>query len=389
MGAVAGIGLVWRSGSREPLRAWSVMSNLVAATLTRRIILGLLLGGLLILTYAVLHLFLVPVAWAGILAYTTWPLYARLRRGLHGQATGSALIMTLLLTAAFVLPLLWLIALLRGELAAAYATVAAYLAQGPHPLPELIARIPWLGERLQEFLDQLAGDPAAARAQIAQWVEQRTDELLDLLGGVGRNAAKLGFALLAVFFLYRDGESLLDQVQRVLRRFLGARVDAYLAAVGATTKAVVYGLVLTALAQGALAGLGYWVAGVQAPVLLAALTALIALIPFGTPLVWGSIGVWLLLNGQVAAGVGLLAWGALVVSWVDNLIRPLVISSATRIPFLLVMFGVLGGLAAFGLVGLFLGPVILAVLMAVWREWLEETQAQTAAQPSPDAQDRA
>ncbi|RJQ49292.1 MAG: AI-2E family transporter [Gammaproteobacteria bacterium] len=359
------------------------MSDHVASTLTRRIILGLLLGGLLILTYAVLHLFLAPLAWAGILAYATWPLYARLRRALRGNATGSALIMTLLLTAAFVLPLLWLIALLRDELGAAYAAVAAYLAQGPRPLPEFIAGIPWLGERLQELLDQLAADPAATRERVGHWVEQRTGEILDLLGGVGRNAAKLGLALIAVFFLYRDGEKLLSQARRVLHRFLGVRVDAYLAAAGAMTQAVVYGLVLTALAQGVLAGLGYWAAGLEAPVLLAALTVLIALIPFGTPFVWGSIGVWLLLNGQVAAGAGLLLWGALVVSWVDNLVRPLVISSATRVPFLLVMFGVLGGLAAFGLVGLFLGPVILAVLVAVWREWLEETQAQTAAQPPP------
>ena len=105
--------------------------------------------------------------------------------------------------------------------------------------------------------------------------------------------------------------------------------------------------------------------------LLGAITALIAMIPFGTPFVWGSIGLWLLASGDTIAGIGLLLWGALVVSWVDNLVRPLVISSATRIPFLLVMFGVLGGLAAFGLVGLFLGPVVLAVLMAVWREWIE------------------
>ena len=352
------------------------MSDLVAATLTRRIILGLLLGGLVILSYSVLHLFLIPVAWAIILAYTTWPLYARLRLLLRGNATGSALIMTLLLTAAFVLPLLWLIALLRGELTAAYVAVAAYLAQGPRPLPEFIAGIPWLGERLQEFLTQLAADPAAVREQFGHWVEQRTDELMNLLGGVGRNAAKFGLALVAVFFFYRDGESLLSQVLHVLHRFVGARVDAYLAAVGGTTRAVVYGLVLAALAQGTLAGLGYWAAGVQAPVLLAALTALIALIPFATPFVWGSIGVWLLLNGQVAAGIGLLLWGVLVVSWVDNLIRPLVISGATRIPFVLVIFGVLGGVAAFGLIGLFIGPLILAVALAVWREWLEGSHSE-------------
>ncbi|MFN0164072.1 MAG: AI-2E family transporter [Burkholderiales bacterium] len=353
---------------------------------TRRIVLALLLGGLLLLAYTVLQFFLAPLAWAGILAYTTWPLYARLRGPARRWPTASAALMTLLLLAAFVVPVVWLMALLRGELTSAYAAVAAYLAMGPHPLPEFVTRIPWLGEWLQQLFDQLAGDPAGVRAQIAEWAEERIDDLLGLLGGAGRNAAKLGFALLALFFLYRDGEALLEQVRSVLRRIVGARVDGYIEAAGATTSAVVYGLVLTALAQGVLAGLGYWVAGVKAPVLMAALTVLIALIPFGTPFVWGSIGVWLVLNGQTAAGIGLLAWGTLVVSWVDNLIRPMVISSATRIPFLLVMFGVLGGLAAFGLIGLFIGPVILAVLMAVWREWLEDAQAADArrpAQPQP------
>ena len=346
------------------------MTDPFTAVGTRRVILALLLGGLLMLAYAVLQLFLVPVAWAAIMAYTTWPLHLWLKRALGGRATLSAILMTLLLTATFVLPLLWLMAMLRTELAGAYAAVAAYLAQGPRPLPDFVAAIPWLGDWLQQWLDQLARNPAALREQIGGWVEQRTSELLDLLGGVGRNAAKLGFALVTLLFLYRDGETLLAQLRQVLRRFVGARIEGYLSAVGATTQAVVYGLVLTALAQGVLAGLGYWVAGVNAPVLLAVLTALIALIPFGTPFVWGSIGVWLLLNGQTAAGFGLLLWGTLVVSWVDNLIRPLVISSASRVPFLLVMFGVLGGVAAFGLIGLFVGPMILAIMMAVWREWL-------------------
>ena len=336
----------------------------------RRIVLALLLGGLLVLAYAVLQPFLVPVAWAAIMAYTTWPLHLRLRRALGGRATLSAVLMALLLTATFVLPLLWLMASLRTEMMSGYAAVAVYLAQGPRPLPDFVTAIPWLGDWLQHLLDQLAGNPEALRQQVGEWVEQRTSDLFDLLGGVGRNAAKLGFALLTVFFLYRDGETLLAQLRQVLGRFVGARIEGYLNAVGATTNAVVYGLVLTALAQGALAGLGYWFAGVKAPVLLAVLTALVALIPFGTPFVWGAIGVWLVLNGKTAAGVGLLLWGTLVVSWVDNLIRPLVISSASRVPFLLVMFGVLGGVAAFGLIGLFVGPVILAIIMAVWREWL-------------------
>ena len=361
------------------------MNDPFTAVGTRRIILALLLGGLLVLAYAVLQLFLVPVAWAAIMAYTTWPLHLRLKRALGGRATLSAVLMALLLTAIFVLPLLWLVAMLRTELVDAYAAVAAYLAQGPRPLPDFVAAMPWLGDWLQQLLDQLARNPEALRQQIGEWVEQRTGELLELLGGVGRNTAKLGFALLTVLFLYRDGETLLAQLRQVLRRFIGARIDGYLSAVGATTKAVVYGLVLTALAQGALAGLGYWVAGVDAPVLLAVLTALVALIPFGTPFVWGAIGVWLLLNGQTAAGVGLLLWGMLVVSWVDNLIRPLVISGASRVPFLLVMFGVLGGLAAFGLIGLFVGPVILAIMMAVWREWLGQQAPEQGATNSPSS----
>jgi len=165
----------------------------------------------------------------------------------------------------------------------------------------------------------------------------------------------------------------LAQAQLVLHRFLGSRVDPYLDAVGSMTTAVVWGLLLTALAQGLVAGIGYWWFGLDAPVLLGAVTAAIALIPFGTPFVWGTIGLWLVAHGDLFNGIGLLLYGTLIVSWVDNLVRPLVISNATRISFLLVMFGVLGGLAAFGLVGLFIGPVILAVLMAVWREWIEES----------------
>lgn len=352
---------------------------------TRRILLALLLGGLLVLAYAVLQLFLVPVAWAAIMAYTTWPLHLRLRRALGGRATLSAVLMALLLTATFMLPLLWLMVMLRTEAVAAYGAVAAYFAQGPRPLPGFVAAIPWVGDWLQQWLDQLALDPTALRQQVGTWVEQRTGELLELLGGVGRNAAKLGFALLTVLFLYRDGETLLAQLRQVMQRFVGARFEPYVDAVGATTKAVVYGLVLTALAQGALAGLGYWAAGVNAPVLLAMLTALVALIPFGTPFVWGTIGLWLLLNGQTGPGLGLLLWGILVVSWVDNLIRPMVISSASRVPFLLVMFGVLGGVAAFGLIGLFIGPVILAVMLAVWREWLEQqAPAPDSGHPAPE-----
>ncbi|BAL23800.1 AI-2E family transporter [Azoarcus sp. KH32C] len=349
-----------------------------AERITRRVIVGFLLGGLLVLGYTVLHLFIVPVAWAIIIAFATWPLYQPLRRRLPRHPTLGALTMTLLLAAALVLPALWVAILLRSELGQAVAAIMGQIKQGSFALPDVVRNVPWLGSFLQGMLDGLAGDPEAFRAQMTEWFSQGADHLIDVVGNVGRNTVKLGFAMITVFFLYRDGDRVLEQVQLLLRRFLGSRVDAYLRAVEDMTKAVVWGLVATALVQGVFAGIGYWWAGVSAPVLLGAITALIAMIPFGTPFAWGTIGIWLLASGATAKGIGLLLWGALVVSSVDNLVRPLVISNATRIPFLLVMFGVLGGLAAFGLIGLFIGPVVLAVLMAVWREWIAESRLDRA-----------
>jgi predicted PurR-regulated permease PerM len=346
----------------------------ILRALTRRAILALFLGGLLLLSYQVLHYFFVPVAWAGILAFVTWPVYARLVQLAPQTPNLTALAMTVTLAAAFVAPMLWLIAVLRTEVGTAYALVRDELALSTLHLPQFILQIPWLGDQLQSILERFYNDRDALRGELLQWIDPWLGKIGVLAGGVGHFVANMGFALLTVFFFYRDGARLAEQARQILRRFLGYRSHGYVKAVADTTKAVVYGIVLTALVQGALAGLGYWVAGLQAPVLLGALTGLIALIPFGTPFVWGSAGVWLLLTGHTMAGIGLLLWGALVVSSVDNLIRPLVISSATRIPFLLVMFGVLGGLVAFGPVGLFLGPVVLAVLLGVWQEWLDAGQ---------------
>jgi predicted PurR-regulated permease PerM len=221
------------------------------------------------------------------------------------------------------------------------------------------------------WFNTLLAEPLRWKAELKTLIGHLDTEAWSLLGGVGKNIVKLGFSLFTLFFVYLHGVSLLAQLRTILRGLLRERADGYLDAVASTTRAVVYGIVLTALVQGLVAGLGYWVAGVPAPATLSAVTVLVALIPFGTPFVWGSATVWLLFSGQTTAGLGLLLWGVLVVSWIDNIVRPMVLSRGSNIPFVLALFGVLGGLAAFGLVGLFLGPVILAVALAVWREWLE------------------
>ena len=334
----------------------------------RRTVLAGLLGGLLLAGFVVMQPFVAAIAWAAILSYVSWPLHLRMLAWLGGRRTWAALAMTLVLTLVLGLSLLWAGLLLRSEGAAAVREAAALLESGVR-LPESILGIAWLGPWLQERLTALSGDRAAWGAPLSDLADQWGGRAMRMVGDLGLNALRLFFALLTSFFLFLDGDRMLEQLRGVLYGLLGNRVHAYFKAVGDTTRAVVYGLLLAALAQGLLAGLGYWAVGVRAPAFWGAATAVVALIPFGAPAIWGSIGAWLLLKGQISAGVGLLLWGALAVSWIDNLVRPLVISGVAKIPFLLVLFGVLGGLVAFGLIGLFVGPVILAVLLALWREW--------------------
>lgn len=352
----------------------------VSAPWLRRLIVASLLAGLVLLAFQVLASFIVPVVWAVIIAYVTWPSNARLRVALRGRTSAAALLMTIAITAAVIVPIIWFVLMLRTEVIGAYEHVAALLAAGQLRVPDGLLRLPVVGDWLHETADRMARDPSNLSTEIKQLVDRSSGEIAHVIGGVGRNLVKLTIAMLSLYFMYRDGETIAVQVKRMLEKFVGERVDGYLEAIGSTVKAVVYGLVLAAVAQGLMAGVGYWVAGLPAPVFLGTLTALSALIPFAAPVMWGAAGLWLLLTGKTAAAIGLFIWGTIAVSWIDNVVRPLVISSATRIPFLLVLFGVLGGLESFGLVGLFIGPVILAVLIAIWREWLLESSSGAAPQ---------
>jgi predicted PurR-regulated permease PerM len=321
------------------------------------------------LTYWVLSPFFASLAWAGILAYVTWPLHQRLLQQLPSQPNLIAFIMPLGVAAPLLLPLVWLMFTLAGDVVAASATLAQIASHGLPPLPAGVRTWPG-GEWMTAQYQRVQADPVWLRTQIDALGLTDSTRLKALAGGVGRIAAKFALAVFALFFLFRHGVSVLEQIRGVATRWLGEVARGYIQAVGVTVRAVVFGIVLTALAQGVLAGLGYWVAGLPAPALWGVITALVSLIPLIGPVVWIGLSLSLLAHGESQAALGLFLWGALVVSWVDNLIRPLVISGPTRIPFLLVFLGVLGGINAFGLIGLFLGPVLLAVSVAIWREWL-------------------
>jgi len=321
-------------------------------------------------TLWVLSPFIVALAWAGILAYVSWPLYRRLNQRLAGRETLAALLMTLAVTLTLLLPIVWISFAVAGDLASAAALVRQFAEQGLPPLPPAVREWPG-GEWLAAQYASIQANPEWLRARVEALGFADPATWRALAGGLGRNLLRFGMAVLALFFLYRHGVTVLTQIKRVAIHWLGGSARGYFNAVGVTVHAVVFGIVLAAMAQGALAGLGYWVAGVPVPALWGAVTALVSLIPFAGPIIWVGLALTLLAQGETAAGIGLFLWGALVVSWVDNLIRPLAISGPTRIPFLLVLLAVLGGLHAFGLIGLFLGPVLVAVTLAIWREWQE------------------
>lgn len=331
----------------------------------------LLLGAVIGLGLWVVSPFLAPLAWAAILAYATYPVYRRILRACGDRPSLAATFATFLLVFVLVAPASFLLVRLQAELAEAYRELSTRFADRPLVLPEAIARLPLIGPALDETLTGIWNDPARRSELVKEWLEPWTSALAGVLGKIGRSVAQVAMTAIAVFFFYRDGALVVEQLRMGLRKVVGPSADDYVDAIGETTQAVVSGLIVSALVQGLVAGIGYAVVGVGTPILLGALTSVTALVPFvGTVAVWAPIGIYLLLSDQIGAGLALLAWGGLVVSWTDNILKPLLISNATDIPLVIVLFGVMGGLLGFGFIGLFLGPLILAVLLSIWRKWL-------------------
>lgn len=355
--------------SPPPDNSSSANRRLVSRNLIyRSIVPGLALVGLLALAFVVIAPFLAPLAWAGVLGYASWPVAERIRLWCNGRDVLAASICSALAAITLLLPLLWLVWVAQQEFANAYPALQAFLAE-PLQIVDNLKNVPVLGSWLSQLQQSISNNPQELSVIINTWLADHRNEVAIVVGGIGKNLVKLIFVVVILFFFYRDGTRIARELRHVLARFIGVQAHDYIHAAGTTTRAVVYGVLLTALIQGVLAGLGYWVAGLSSPVIFGVVTAILALIPFCTPLAWGTAGFWLLMQGQTAEAIGVWIWGAAVVSQIDNILRPIFINSISPIPFLLVLFGVLGGLLAFGLIGLFIGPIVLAVLWAVWREW--------------------
>ena len=324
-------------------------------------------GGALVLlgtSLFVLRPFLVPVVWAGILAYVTWPLYRAVRRHTRRPRLSAALF-TLAVALVIGVPVAWILVALATEATNLIGAARDWVNAGA-PFPTWITERAWLASRLDRLRADSIVQPTEVAKYATTWAGNVSGQLVAVAGSLAGNAFKFAITMTSLFFFYVDGEKLIAQAQRLTRVIFPTAREEILPQVGAVVRAVVFGLLGTALVQGALAGIGFWLFGVPSPVALGALTTVSSFVPMGPALVWIGAVLWLLAGDHVGAAIGMAIWGASLVSTIDNILRPILIGGgATRIPFLLVFFGVLGGLMAFGLLGLFLGPVVLSITFAL------------------------
>lgn len=319
--------------------------------------------------FVVLRPFLAATLFSASVCLSTWPLYLQLRRTLGDRSTLAASVMSVVLVVAGLLPFALLVTTLVDDVPRAVDWTKTLIAEGAPDPPGWLAGLPLIGEPIDAQWRRLA----ANRDDLIELAKRLLEPARIFLVAAGAVLAggivQLTLSAFIGFFLYRDGEALVAVIRAGARRIAGDLADSMITTVNNTVVGVMYGIVGTALAQGIAATIGFWLAGVPSALLLGAATFLLSVVPFGPPLIWGGAAIWLFYGGHLGWGIFMLAWGGLVVSSIDNVVKPLLISRGARMPFVLVLLGVLGGALAFGFVGIFLGPVLLAVGMSLARKW--------------------
>ena len=322
--------------------------------------------GLLAVAIWMLTAFLPALAWATVLAIATWPLFLASRR--HGGRTGAAAAVTVLIAIVVIAPLV----IAAIEAAQEFRGIVQWyidVRRDGFAAPEWIASLPMIGAPVAEWLNAHLRDE---RGPLAGTDVRALTEWGRIIGSqAARRTTTLLFALLIVFFMFRESDALLRQLRTAGRRLFGAEAQRLGDVAAAAVRGTVDGLLLVGIAEAILLGIGYAVCGVPHPALLGVLTGLLSAIPFASPLVFIGAAAWLLMQSAMVAAAGLLAFGSVVVFVADHFARPVLIGGSTRLPFVWVLLGILGGVESFGLLGLFLGPTLLAVLITLWRELAE------------------
>ena len=324
-----------------------------------------------------------PLVWALLLGGLLAPLNLRLTQRLGGRVQLASSITTLLTVVLFMVP----VAITAGAVGAQAAQLLRRLegrVPGPGNATDVdLGKIPWLADTLA----WIESNTDVTILQLQEWLAEGLQRLLQLVmssGGtfvMGALGTTVSFVMMlfVLFFVLRDGPAMAQQVVSLLP-IEGQRRTLLQRHLTDMTRAVFLGLGLTAVAQGVLLGVGFWIAGLPSPLVFGVLGVILALVPMvGPALLWIPGAIWLAARGESGYAIFLTLWGSIVVGLVDNLLRPLLISGRAEVPTLAVFVGVIGGLAAFGFIGLFLGPIVLGLLIALFRFEIERRKVEEGA----------
>src|SRR5579862_9563825 len=310
--------------------------------------------------FFVLRPFVGAIIFAAILVFSTWPIFERLRHKLGGRSSLAALVIVLVLIVALAVPVA-----LSAQSIVAHSSQVFELFRGfldrreSFELPAFIANIPMLGPWLDDYTRTLILGEGELASLLRRLSEPAKDFMIAIGHGIGAGLVQVLFALFVAFFLYRDGEQVRKLLLVMVTRLAG------------TVRGVVYGLIGTAIVQGAVAFVGFAIAGVPGAFLLGALTFILSLVPMGPVLIWGGAAAWLHFHGEDGWAIFMVIYGIFVISSVDNFVKPILMSRAGNLSMLLVVLGVFGGAIAFGFIGLFIGPALLALAWNIFKTWLE------------------
>jgi predicted PurR-regulated permease PerM len=324
--------------------------------------------------------------WGAILAFSTYGPYLRLAGALGNRRGLAALLIVLAILVLLIGPVVYAGTAFATRVPEFVLAVQSRLASGTPPLPDWVSHLPLIGPRLQETWEAVAARNPEVVVRMRQFATPVFGAALGAALSVVQGIGLLILSVLFAAFFYLSGESLGAALHGAMRRIAGVQAPVLLALIGGTVKGVVYGILGTSLAQAVLCALGYWVAGLPSPGLLGLFTFFLAVIPGGPLLVIVPGAIWLVQQAETGWAIFLVVWTLAVGLGIDNVLKPIIIGRSSHVPFILIMLGVLGGAAAFGLLGVFVGPTLLAVAHAVLRDWVTlKTGMQSTAPSAPAA----
>ncbi|PXW17557.1 AI-2E family transporter [Paraburkholderia caballeronis] len=328
---------------------------------------------LVLLALWVVREFIPAVAWACVIAIVLWPAYQAIEshRAFRGRTTVIATLLTLAVALLVVLPIAVTVVQAAGE-AHDLALWLRSAQQNGLPVPDFVAHLPFGSRQVAEWWQANLGRPLNTSSAMKGLHSDAVVSFGRQFGVRAVHAAMLfGFMLVTLFVILQAGPRLSGTVLQGARRAFGADGAQLLQRMAAAVRGTVTGLVVVGLGEGLLLGGAYLVTGVPHAALLGTVTAVAAMLPFCAPIVFCGAALWLLVQGDVAQAIGLVVWGFVVVFVAEHFVRPVLIGNSTRLPFLLVLFGILGGATTFGLLGIFIGPALMTVLMVLWNDWID------------------